>query len=82
MVKSDWVKDWVELDPRRQLIVDSNGQTKTPGIFAAGDVTTISYKQVVISAGEGAKAALAAYKYIQNQEGKSAVVPPDWGLAK
>ena len=49
----------VEINPH-------NNMTKTEGLFAAGDVTTIMGKQIVIAAGEGAKTALAAYKYIKN----------------
>src|SRR3990167_3912577 len=80
IVKSAWVKDLVTLDKRQQVIVNQHCETSTPGIFAAGDATTLEYKQVVISAGEGAKAALAAYKYIQLRQGKRSVVIPDWGF--
>ncbi|OGY84096.1 MAG: hypothetical protein A3F54_00915 [Candidatus Kerfeldbacteria bacterium RIFCSPHIGHO2_12_FULL_48_17] len=82
VVKSEWVQEWVEFDERQQIVINNMCETKTPGIFAAGDVTSHSYKQVVISAGEGAKAALTAYKYIQIQHGKRGVVAPDWGVAK
>lgn len=51
-----------------EIIIDSNNQTTHPGIFAAGDVTTVPFKQTVISAGEGAKAALAAYNYILGRD--------------
>jgi alkyl hydroperoxide reductase subunit F len=54
----------VELDDRKQIKINNRNETKTAGLFAAGDVTEVPYKQIVIAAGEGAKAALAAYDYI------------------
>lgn len=59
-------KKLVETDEINQIKIDSCGRTSNPGIFAAGDVTDIPYKQIVISAGAGAKAALCAYDYIHN----------------
>jgi len=64
-VKADFVKDLVETDEQNQIITDPKQQTKTPGLFAAGDLTTNPYKQIVISAGEGCTAALAAYEYLE-----------------
>jgi alkyl hydroperoxide reductase subunit F len=61
---SDWLKGVVELNPRGEIIVDAKGQTNIPGIFAAGDVTTVPYKQIVIAVGEGAKAALSAFDHL------------------
>ncbi len=75
-VKGDLVEGLVDLDAKNQILVNNNNETSTPGIFAAGDVTNISYKQIVISAGEGAKAALQAYKYLN--AGKPTGV--DWGI--
>ena len=54
----------VELNSRKEIVIDSNNKTNVPGIFAAGDVTTIRYKQIVIAASEGAKAALSINDYI------------------
>lgn len=51
-----------------EIIIDSTNQTSQPGIFAAGDVTTVPFKQTVISAGEGAKAALASYNYLLGRD--------------
>jgi alkyl hydroperoxide reductase subunit F len=61
---SDWLKGAIELSPRGEIIVDSRGETSVPGIFAAGDVTTVPYKQIVIAVGEGAKASLSAFDYL------------------
>jgi len=54
----------VELNSRKEIIIDSNNKTNVPGIFAAGDVTTVRYKQIVIAASEGAKAALSINDYM------------------
>jgi thioredoxin reductase (NADPH) len=80
-VKADFVKNLVDLDEKNQIIIDKNCQTSHLGIFAAGDVTDIYYKQIIISAGEGAKAALSVYKYIQEKEGKKNPIL-DWGTTK
>jgi len=63
---TSFVKDLVEFSERDEIMIDpKNSMTKTPGLFAAGDVTNVRYKQIVIAAGEGAKAALSAYEYLQ-----------------
>jgi alkyl hydroperoxide reductase subunit F len=59
---SQFLKDVVELSKFGEVIVDQKGHTSVPGIYAAGDVTTTPYKQIIISMGEGAKAALAAFE--------------------
>ena len=61
---SDWLKGVIELSPRGEIIVDAKGSTSVPGIFAAGDVTTVPYKQIVIAIGEGAKASLSAFDHL------------------
>jgi len=61
---SDWVKGSVELNRFGEIIVDAKGQTSLPGVFAAGDVTTVPYKQIVIALGEGAKASLSAFDHL------------------
>ncbi|MNO81932.1 Alkyl hydroperoxide reductase subunit F [compost metagenome] len=61
---SDFLKGTVELTPRGEIIVDAKGQTNIPGVFAAGDVTTVPYKQIVIAVGEGAKASLSAFDHL------------------
>lgn len=81
IAKTKWLGDLVDYDERKQIKVNKNCETKTSGLFAAGDVTDIEYKQIIISGGEGAKAALQAYKYLQRSKGvKGAGF--DWGVVK
>lgn len=61
---SDFVKGLVTMTKQGEVIVDDHCQTNIPGIFAAGDVTTTPFKQIVIAIGEGAKAALSAFNHI------------------
>jgi alkyl hydroperoxide reductase subunit F len=61
---TEWLKGVVDLSPRGEIIVDAHGQTSIPGVFAAGDCTTVPYKQIVIALGEGAKASLAAFDHL------------------
>ena len=61
---SDLVKDLVQLNQQGEVVVDCACRTSREGVFAAGDVTTVPYKQIVVSAGEGAKAALSAHAYL------------------
>jgi len=77
--KTDWLKNLVKLNAKGEIITDENCCTSIPGIFGAGDVTDAPYKQIVISAGEGAKAALQAHKYIQQKSPKENNEVPDWG---
>ncbi len=61
---SGLIADLVELNNRGEIIVDCNCRTSRDGIFAAGDVTTVPYKQIIIASGEGAKAALSANDFL------------------
>jgi alkyl hydroperoxide reductase subunit F len=61
---ADWLKGAVALTNRGEIEVDARGQTSVPGVFAAGDVTTVPFKQIVIAMGDGAKAALGAFDYL------------------
>jgi alkyl hydroperoxide reductase subunit F len=61
---SEWLKGTVALSPRGEIEVDARGATSLPGVFAAGDVTTVPYKQIVIAMGEGSKAALSAFDHL------------------
>ncbi|MGD1996051.1 MAG: NAD(P)/FAD-dependent oxidoreductase [Anaerolineae bacterium] len=60
---SDLVREWVECDDRGHILVDVYCATRWPGVFAAGDVTHLS-EQVLVHIGEGAKAAVSAYRYL------------------
>lgn len=61
---TDWLKNTIALSARGEIEVDVHGQTSIPGVFAAGDVTTVPYKQIIIALGEGSKAALGAFDYL------------------
>jgi alkyl hydroperoxide reductase subunit F len=61
---TDWLKNTVALSARGEIEIDAHGQTSVPGVFAAGDVTTVPYKQIIIALGEGSKAALGAFDYL------------------
>jgi alkyl hydroperoxide reductase subunit F len=61
---TDWLKGVIELSRFGEIIVDAKGQTSVPGVFAAGDCTTVPYKQIIIAMGEGAKASLSAFDYL------------------
>ncbi len=73
-VKTDFIKDLVKLN-NNQVMVNKNCETSCPGVFAAGDVTDTPFKQIVVSAGEGAKAGLTAYNYIH---GIKSMMVLDW----
>jgi alkyl hydroperoxide reductase subunit F len=64
---TDFVKNTVDLSKFGEIIIDSHGQSSLPGLFAAGDVTTVPYKQIIIAMGEGAKASLGAFDYLIRQ---------------
>lgn len=62
---SEFLKDsGIDLSPRGEIEVSAKGETSLPGIFAAGDVTTVPYKQIIIAMGEGSKASLGAFDYL------------------
>jgi len=63
--KTEAVADLVKRDTLGQVVVDLSGKTSCEGVFAAGDVTPIEFKQIVVGCGQGAVAALSAYKYLQ-----------------
>ncbi|CAG4902188.1 Alkyl hydroperoxide reductase subunit F [Paraburkholderia gardini] len=72
---TEWLKGTVELSKHGEIVVDAKGATSVPGVFAAGDVTTVPFKQIVIAVGEGAKASLGAFDYlIRNSVGEDATV--------
>nr|WP_319564984.1 alkyl hydroperoxide reductase subunit F [uncultured Rhodoferax sp.] len=61
---TEWLKGTLELSRHGEIVIDAKGQTSLPGVLAAGDVTTVPYKQIIIATGEGAKAALSAFDYL------------------
>jgi len=61
---TEWLKGAVELSKFGEIVVDAKGQTSVPGVFAAGDATTVPFKQIIIAAGDGAKAALGAFDHL------------------
>jgi alkyl hydroperoxide reductase subunit F len=61
---SEWLKGTLELSRHGEIEIDARCATSLPGVFAAGDVTTVPYKQIVIAMGEGTKAALTAFDYL------------------
>jgi alkyl hydroperoxide reductase subunit F len=61
---TDWLAGSVALSDRGEIVIDERGQTSVPGIFAAGDCTTVPYKQIVVAMGAGATAGLSAFDYL------------------
>lgn len=61
---TEWLKGSVELAPTGEIVIDDRGQTSIRGVFAAGDVTTVPYKQIIVATGDGATAALGAFDYL------------------
>lgn len=61
---TEWLKGTLELTRFGEIVVDAKGATSVPGVFAAGDVTTVPFKQIIIAAGDGAKAALGAFDHL------------------
>jgi alkyl hydroperoxide reductase subunit F len=64
---TEWLKGTLDLSRFGEIEVDAKGHTSLPGVFAAGDCTTVPYKQIVIAAGDGSKAALSAFDYLIRQ---------------
>ena len=61
---TEWLKDSVALSKHGEIEIDARCATSIPGVFAAGDVTTVPYKQIIIAMGEGSKASLSAFDHI------------------
>ncbi|MFM1885174.1 MAG: hypothetical protein RL026_331 [Pseudomonadota bacterium] len=61
---TDWLKGTIALSPRGEIEIDARGQTSVPGVFAAGDCTTVPYKQIIIAMGAGSTAALGAFDHL------------------
>jgi alkyl hydroperoxide reductase subunit F len=61
---TEWLEGAVELSPRGEIVIDDRGETSVPGVFAAGDCTTVPYKQIVVAMGAGTTAALSAFDHL------------------
>jgi len=77
VLDTEWVKDFVDRNQLGEIITGKSAETKTEGVFAAGDVTNGMFKQTVTAAGEGAVAGLGAYNWLMKKEGKAAI-KADW----
>ncbi|HPP47480.1 MAG TPA: FAD-dependent oxidoreductase, partial [Accumulibacter sp.] len=64
---SEWLRGTLALSPRGEIETNARNETSLAGVFAAGDVTTVPYKQIVIAMGEGSKASLSAFDYLIRQ---------------
>jgi alkyl hydroperoxide reductase subunit F len=64
---TEFLKGTLELSKFGEIVIDAKCHTSLPGVFASGDVTTVPYKQIIIAAGEGSKAALSAFDYLIRQ---------------
>ena len=80
--QTEFLKDFVKLNNKGEVVIDNLCKTSRPGVFAAGDVAELPYKQAIISAGMGATAALSAYNYILSLSGKKGKVVYDWKHVK
>ena len=72
---TEWLRGTVELSKYGEIVVDAKGATNVPGVFAAGDATTTPFKQIIIAAGDGAKAALSAFDHLI-RHGTEEAAPP------
>ncbi len=71
---TEWLKGTLELSRHGEIVVDAKGATNLPGVYAAGDVTTVPFKQIVIAVGDGAKAALGAFDHLMRTPVPQAMV--------
>lgn len=81
IASTDIVADLVDRNEQSKIIASPRCETKTPGLFAAGDVTDTEFKQITIATGQGTTAALSAYQYLQRQKGLPTDVPQDYSTA-
>ncbi|HOI13314.1 MAG TPA: FAD-dependent oxidoreductase [Methanoculleus sp.] len=70
-----FLRNLVALNEQGEILIDENGHTNVPGVFAAGDATCVKAKQIIVAAGDGAKAALEAHEYFEQLTGKPAEGP-------
>ena len=76
-INLDFVKHLVKINTKGEIEIESGGGTSHPAIFAAGDATTIPYKQIVVACGDGSNAGLSAFNYVEKLKGKPGV-RADW----
>jgi thioredoxin-disulfide reductase len=74
IASTDLVGEFVERDEKHQIITSIKGETNTPGLFAAGDVTNCEFKQITVAMGQATVAALSAYQYLQLKKGAGPVI--------
>ena len=73
----DYVKHLVKINTKGEIEIESGGATSHPAIFAAGDATTIPYKQIIVACGDGSNAGLSAFNYVEKLKGKPGI-RADW----
>jgi thioredoxin reductase (NADPH) len=76
-INLDFIKHLVKINTKGEIEIESGGMTSHPAIFAAGDATTIPYKQIIVACGDGSNAGLSAFNYIEKLKGKPGV-RADW----
>jgi alkyl hydroperoxide reductase subunit F len=74
---TEWLKGSLELSARGEIIIDDRGQTNVPGVLAAGDCTTVPYKQIIIAMGAGSTAALSAFDHLIRTSAPATATTPD-----
>jgi NADH-dependent peroxiredoxin subunit F len=74
---TEWLEGDIELSPRGEIVIDARGQTSMPGVFGAGDCTTVPYKQIVIAMGAGSTAALSAFDHLIRTPSPASTSPSD-----
>ena len=76
-INLDFVKHLVKINSKGEIEIESGGMTSHPAIFAAGDATTIPYKQIIVACGDGSNAGLSAFNYVEKLKGKPGI-RADW----
>jgi len=76
-INLDYVKHLVKINTKGEIEIESGGMTSHPAIFAAGDATTIPYKQIIVACGDGSNAGLSAFNYLEKLIGKPGI-RADW----
>ena len=73
---TEWLKGTLELTKHGEIVIDARGATSLPGVFAAGDATTVPFKQIIIATGDGAKAALGAFDHLMRMPAEAVASAP------